>query len=128
MGRISLSDTGWFMMHWQRSLNLACMHSLLLQRLLKKLASVDKMAKREVGSNVSEDLTRESLIAISYSLPDKHFPLKDLPRISNNLENVADAANIDKKEKCRAELISISYAESPDTKILPVKSKGQSFV
>lgn len=86
------------------------------------------MAKREVGSDVSEDLTRESLIAISYSLPDKHFPLKDLPRISNGLKNVADAANIDKKDKCRAELISISYAQSPDTKFLPVKKKGQFFV
>ena len=83
------------------------------------------MAKREIRSDVSEDLTRESLIAISYSLPDKHFPLNDL---SSGLKNVTDAANVDKKEKCRAELISIAYAQSPDTKFLPVKNKSQFFV
>ncbi|KAI3764668.1 hypothetical protein L2E82_14679 [Cichorium intybus] len=79
------------------------------------------MAKREFGSDVSEELTRESLIALSYTLPDT----KNLS--STEVPNVAESVNTDEKEEFRAGLISISYAESPDTKDSPVspeKHKG----
>ncbi|KAL4585884.1 hypothetical protein LXL04_010511 [Taraxacum kok-saghyz] len=81
------------------------------------------MAKREFGSDVSEDLTRESLIALSYTLPDT----KNLSSKEVDLKNVAEDVNSDENEKVRAGLISISYAESPDTKDSPVspeKNKG----
>ena len=82
------------------------------------------MAKREVRSDVSEDLTRESLIALSYSLPDTSLSSPDLPKSSSILKNVAETVNTDEKEKLRSDLISISYAESPDVKDSPGKKKG----
>ncbi|KAL7607480.1 hypothetical protein Lser_V15G16070 [Lactuca serriola] len=85
------------------------------------------MAKREFGSDVSEDLTRESLIALSYTLPDTNLSSTDVTKSSKSVKNVAEAVISDEREKFRADLISISYAESPDTKDLPVsteKNKG----
>lgn len=86
------------------------------------------MAKREFGSDVSEELTRESLIALSYTLPDtKNLSSTEVPKSSNTVKNVAESVNTDEKEEFRAGLISISYAESPDTKDSPVspeKHKG----
>ncbi|CAH1416176.1 unnamed protein product [Lactuca virosa] len=85
------------------------------------------MAKREFGSDVSEDLTRESLIALSYTLPDTNLSSTDVTKSSKSVKNVEEAVNSDEREKFRADLISISYAESPDTKDLPVsieKNKG----
>ncbi|KAI3731965.1 hypothetical protein L1987_63159 [Smallanthus sonchifolius] len=79
------------------------------------------MAKREVESDVSVDLTRESLIALSYSLPDTDFSSPELPK---SVKNVTEAVNNDGKDKFRSELISISYAESPDTKDSPGKTNG----
>lgn len=83
------------------------------------------MAKREVGSDVSEELTRESLIALSYSLPDTELSSTDLPKIA--VENVTEAVNTDGNDKVRSDLISIAYAESPDIKgspVSPKKTKG----
>ena len=82
------------------------------------------MAERKVGSDVAVDLTRESLIALSYSLPDSDLPPTELPK---NVKSVTEAVNTDEKDKVRCGLISISYAESPDTKDSPVspeKNKG----
>lgn len=83
------------------------------------------MAKREFGSDVSEDLTRESLIALSYTLPDtKNLSSTEVSKSSENVKNAAEGVNSDEKEKFRVGLISISYAESPDAKDLPEKNKG----
>ncbi|KAK9065391.1 hypothetical protein SSX86_016774 [Deinandra increscens subsp. villosa] len=78
------------------------------------------MAEREVESEVSANLTRESLIALSYSLPDTALSSTELPKSVKNVE----AVNTDEKDKFRSELISISYAESPDTKDSPGKTNG----
>ncbi|KAL8249374.1 hypothetical protein R6Q59_006242 [Mikania micrantha] len=75
------------------------------------------MAERGVESDVSVDLTRESLIALAYALPDT-LPDTDLssPELPKSVKNVKEAVNTDEKDKLRSELISIAYAESPDTK------------
>lgn len=72
------------------------------------------------SKEVSKDLARESLIAISNLLPD-NVPENDvmLPESFSN-ENVVAVTNGDITEKYRSELISISYAQSPDAKALPV--------
>ncbi|GKB85629.1 F-box family protein, partial [Tanacetum coccineum] len=75
------------------------------------------MAERKVGSDVGEDLTRESLIALSYSLPDFDLPLTEFPK---NMKSITKAVNTNEKEKVRCNLISISYAESLDSKNSPV--------
>ncbi|KAI3719244.1 hypothetical protein L6452_20139 [Arctium lappa] len=82
------------------------------------------MAKIEVRSDVSEDLIRESLIALSYSLPDTNLSSPDLTKSSSSVKNVTESVNTDGKEKLRSDLISISYAESPDVKDTPGRRKG----
>ncbi len=84
------------------------------------------MDKKEVGGDLSEDLTRESLIAISYRLPDKDpYPGPGLPKTFNS-EDVAEIVNNDGgSEKYRSKLISISYTQSPDAKGLPVSPGAQ---
>ncbi|GJT41721.1 hypothetical protein Tco_0941586 [Tanacetum coccineum] len=71
------------------------------------------MAERKVGRDVVEDLTRESLIALSYSLLDFDLPPTEFPK---NVKSVTEAVNTDEKDIVRCNMISISYAESPDTK------------
>ncbi|KAI7752638.1 hypothetical protein M8C21_017725 [Ambrosia artemisiifolia] len=80
------------------------------------------MAKREVESEVSVDLARESLIALSYSLPETVISSTELPK---SVKNVTEAVNTDEKDKVRSDLISIAYAESPDAKDSPAKTNGQ---
>ncbi|KAJ0836968.1 hypothetical protein HanRHA438_Chr16g0772941 [Helianthus annuus] len=80
----------------------------------------DSVAKNEAESEVSVDLARESLIALSYSLPDTDLPSTDQPK---SVHSVTEAVNTDEKEKARSELISISCGESPDTKGSPVSPK-----
>lgn len=76
----------------------------------------------QTRKEASEDATRESLIAISYRLPEK----KDLApeHKPENLNKSEDLGNGilkgDGEEKYRSKLISISYSESPDTKSVPV--------
>ncbi|XAR63320.1 hypothetical protein NMG60_11023217 [Bertholletia excelsa] len=77
------------------------------------------MDKKEPGKDASEDVTRESLIAISYRLPEKDLA----PGISPgnfNTESLVEGKDGDGAEKYRSKLISISYLESPDAKTLPV--------
>ncbi|GMY29800.1 hypothetical protein FCV25MIE_25042 [Fagus crenata] len=62
---------------------------------------------------VSEELARELLIAISYSLPDQVLELNSVPENFNSVDNVV-VSNNDGAEKYRSELISISYVQSPD--------------
>ncbi|KAL8268384.1 hypothetical protein R6Q59_002182 [Mikania micrantha] len=78
------------------------------------------MAKNKTKSEASADLARESLIALSYSLPDTDLLSTDLPK---SVQNATKAVNTDEKEKVRSKLISISYAESPDVKGSPVSPK-----
>ncbi|GFY92071.1 hypothetical protein Acr_08g0004670 [Actinidia rufa] len=77
------------------------------------------MDMKEPGKEASEDLTRESLIAISYRLPEKDPAVDVSPK---NLSPVSpiDGINGDGAESYRSMLISISYSESPDIKNLPV--------
>ncbi|KAI3796648.1 hypothetical protein L1987_39327 [Smallanthus sonchifolius] len=78
------------------------------------------MAEKEVRSEVSVNLARESLIALSYSLPDPDLSSTDLPK---GAQNATEAVNTDEKEKVRSDLISIAYTEPPDTKGSPVSPK-----
>ncbi|KAK4372304.1 hypothetical protein RND71_007688 [Anisodus tanguticus] len=81
------------------------------------------MDTKESGKQISEEVTRESLIAISYCEPEKDPSVESPPEHSNS-ENVVKSANDVRDDKCRSELISISYAESPDTEVSPGEFKG----
>ena len=80
------------------------------------------MDKSALGKEARDEVTRESLIAISYSLPDQALASKLSPEKING-ENLVEGIDSDGAEKYRSELISISYSESPDTKVLPVNCK-----
>nr|DAD18177.1 TPA_asm: hypothetical protein HUJ06_019640 [Nelumbo nucifera] len=71
------------------------------------------------GKEVSQELARESLIAISQSIPDKVL-VSELYSENLNNKNVVEVEESDGAEKYRSELISISYMQSPDIKTLPV--------
>uniref|UniRef100_A0A803N753 Uncharacterized protein n=1 Tax=Chenopodium quinoa TaxID=63459 RepID=A0A803N753_CHEQI len=79
-----------------------------------------------LGKEVSLDLARELLIAISESLPEK-LKSKSLPDILSsesgkeptNDHGAASVTGADKEEELRSELISISYVPSPDKIALP---------
>ncbi|PHT60587.1 hypothetical protein CQW23_02950 [Capsicum baccatum] len=82
------------------------------------------MDKKASGKEISEEVTRESLIAISYCEPEKDLPfIESAPENSNN-ENVVKSVSGDTDDKYRSELISISYAEPPDTEVQPVSPKA----
>lgn len=73
------------------------------------------MDKKEFRKEISEEVTRESLIAISYSEPEKDLCVRSRPG-NCHAENVVKALNADGDDKY-SELISISYEESPDPKV-----------
>lgn len=77
------------------------------------------MDKNQSGGEAAEELTRESLISISYCLPDKDNSQELLFSNKDSDNEVADI-NDDKAENIRSELISISYAELPDINTPPV--------
>ncbi|OIW10875.1 hypothetical protein TanjilG_27821 [Lupinus angustifolius] len=66
--------------------------------------------------NASKEVTRESLIAISNSLPDKVLDSEFVPEYKKTTDVFAIPI-ADEDDKFRSDLISISYAESPDAKI-----------
>lgn len=74
------------------------------------------MDSKVSSDKVSQELARELLIAISYSVPDT------VDHASKNIDsaNGVAVANADGAEKYRSELISISYAQSPDAQVPPV--------
>ncbi|KAB1225054.1 hypothetical protein CJ030_MR1G027576 [Morella rubra] len=74
------------------------------------------MEKTVPGKEVPDEVTRESLIAISYSLPDK-VPTSELSSEKLNGESLVVDRN--DEEKYRSELISISYTQSPVTGGVP---------
>jgi hypothetical protein len=80
------------------------------------------MDKSVSGNETSEEVTRESLIAISYSLPDKYSTSELLSeKVNGELVGGTDCTG---EEKHRSNLISISYTQSPDTGVLPVTPEG----
>lgn len=64
----------------------------------------------------AEDSTRESLIAISYKLPDNEEAGAASPK---NTRAGGESSPRDGEDKYRSELISISYSPSPDMKAQP---------
>ncbi|PON87527.1 hypothetical protein TorRG33x02_167050 [Trema orientale] len=90
---------------------------------------MDKTAPRK---EVPEEVTRESLISISYSLPEKVVtskPSTDKVNGGSLIEGVdsdgEDKFSSDGEDKFRSELISISYTQSPDVGGLPVALEGE---
>ena len=77
------------------------------------------MDKTVPGKEVPDEVTRESLISISYSEPDK-VPTSKLSSEKLNSENHLGRVDSNGDEKYRSELISISYTQSPETGGLPV--------
>ncbi|XVE65257.1 hypothetical protein DITRI_Ditri07aG0166600 [Diplodiscus trichospermus] len=75
------------------------------------------MDSKVPSDKVTQELARELLIAISYSVPDTDL---NSDHASKNIANGAVVANADEAEKYRSELISISNAESPDAQVPPV--------
>ncbi|KAF5181125.1 hypothetical protein FRX31_029288 [Thalictrum thalictroides] len=71
----------------------------------------------------SQEETRESLIALSECTPESVSASKHLPDNGNSV-NPVDLEDGDEAEKCRSELISISYTQSPDVNTLPVALKN----
>uniref|UniRef100_A0A7N0UYB4 Uncharacterized protein n=1 Tax=Kalanchoe fedtschenkoi TaxID=63787 RepID=A0A7N0UYB4_KALFE len=66
----------------------------------------------------SDDITREYLIGISNSLPDKILGQKCGPEETDN--STGSTKNVDKAEEQMSELISISYDQSPDGQAVPI--------
>ncbi|XP_020228981.1 uncharacterized protein LOC109809961 [Cajanus cajan] len=69
----------------------------------------------KLPSKESKEVARESLIAISNTSPDKILDSNSV--IESKKSDGVAKPNYDQDEKFRSELISISYAESPDVKI-----------
>ncbi|PON57090.1 hypothetical protein PanWU01x14_176800 [Parasponia andersonii] len=65
---------------------------------------------------VSEELTRELLIAISYSVPEKAFDSNLSSERLSGVDGVSQS-NGDVTDQYRSELISISFLESADVNI-----------
>lgn len=74
------------------------------------------MDSRLTCERVSEELTRELLIAISYTVPEKvidfNLSLENFSHVDGFMVSNGDLV----AEKYRSELISISYVEAPDLK------------
>ncbi|KAK8599752.1 hypothetical protein V6N12_049625 [Hibiscus sabdariffa] len=77
------------------------------------------MDSKVPSQKVTQELARELLIAISYSVPDTDPNSNSASKIVDGT-NGAVAANVDEVEKYRSELISISDDQSPDAQVPPV--------
>lgn len=77
------------------------------------------MDSRSSSKKESTEVARESLIAISNTSPDKILDSNSVSERKKSDGVLMSKANCDQDDKCRSELISISYAEaeSPDVKI-----------
>ncbi|KAK8684990.1 hypothetical protein V6N13_041001 [Hibiscus sabdariffa] len=82
------------------------------------------MDSKVPSQKVTQELARELLIAISYSVPDTDPNSNSASKIVDGT-NGAVAANVDEVEKYRSELISISDDQSPDAQV--PASKGIYF-
>ncbi|KAL1212974.1 hypothetical protein V5N11_026103 [Cardamine amara subsp. amara] len=67
------------------------------------------------SDKTSQDQAREALIAISYTSPEEeeYLTSSDLKPVNNTTNGAVKGNNSEDAEKLRAELISISYDESP---------------
>lgn len=74
------------------------------------------MDKAQSGKVPSEELTRESLIALSHCLPDS--PKPSVKKLSS--DHLFKDINGDEAETHRSKLISLSNKRSLDTKARPV--------
>ncbi|KAK9009809.1 hypothetical protein V6N11_036334 [Hibiscus sabdariffa] len=74
------------------------------------------MDSKVPSQKVTQELARELLIAISYSVPDTDPNSNSASKIVDGT-NGAVAANVDEVEKYRSELISISDDQSPDAQV-----------
>ncbi|XP_006368431.3 uncharacterized protein LOC18094194 isoform X1 [Populus trichocarpa] len=81
------------------------------------------MDNKAACEEISQELARESLIGISYCLPDKVQNSEGVPQSVNDEEKLP-VINGDGAEKYRSELISISDIQSPDTATSPVASEN----
>nr|GMC82497.1 Cordon-bleu protein-like [Ipomoea batatas] len=78
------------------------------------------MDKKNPGKEVcDEDLTRESLIAISYLAPEKE-PASGYKPEDLTGDPIAKTKKAEGDDTYRSKLISISYQQSPDPKDQPV--------
>lgn len=73
------------------------------------------MDTRKVGEEAILEAVRESLIAISYALPDNDALNSEvtLGIAPNTEEKVVSAQELDKADMFRSELISISHPQLP---------------
>jgi hypothetical protein len=74
--------------------------------------------KAAACEKVSQELARESLIGISYCIPDK-VPNSEIVPQAVNVKEKLPVMNGDGAEMYRSELISISYSQSTDTATSP---------
>ncbi|XP_073038912.1 uncharacterized protein [Primulina eburnea] len=77
------------------------------------------MDKEEPVKDTADDVTRESLIEISYRVPEADPNAEKSPKDVEH-EKVIAPIVCDGDEKTRSKLISISYSPSPDVKGLPL--------
>ncbi|XVF52401.1 hypothetical protein PTKIN_Ptkin05aG0015400 [Pterospermum kingtungense] len=76
------------------------------------------MDSKVPSDKVTQELARELLIAISYSVPDTNLNADGAPKNVDGA-NGAVVAKADEAEKYRSALISISDAQSPDALVPP---------
>ncbi|CAA0842488.1 Unknown protein [Striga hermonthica] len=81
----------------------------------KKSHCMDKPGTRK---ELSEDMTRESLIAISYGLPDNYPTDVAFRGEINGVKKVNQPLDSDGDEKLRSKLISISDLPPPEGNVL----------
>ncbi|KAL2510095.1 uncharacterized protein Fot_33742 [Forsythia ovata] len=76
------------------------------------------MDNKELGKELSEDMTREFLIAISYRVLETELNIRDLLKNLDSDEAVQPLEHyVD--TNYRSKLISISYSQSPDGMVQP---------
>ncbi|KAK3014186.1 hypothetical protein RJ639_008687 [Escallonia herrerae] len=85
----------------------------------KQLHFMDIRACRE---ELSLDLARELLIAISYSIPDKVLDCVSSER--SNICNGVAVTEVDGADDLRSKLISISHNQSPDIGVIGCPCTG----
>ncbi|KAM7276370.1 hypothetical protein ACFE04_018236 [Oxalis oulophora] len=94
-----------FLVHVALAVKFVELDAVLLVRLG---AFSSYMDKTESGKKASDEVTRESLISISYSVPDTAPAPESSPPIPNDSKKLVNGAAYDPAEKYRAELMSIA--------------------
>lgn len=68
------------------------------------------------GKEIFAEVTRESLIALSYSQPNKDLSVQFTPK-NSNAKNLIKAVNGEEYDDYRSKLITMYYPKLPDTKV-----------